>query len=281
MKHPPLLRRSFSNALMAIPLVAASAMGADAPPRAEVAGLQYFRAQAAGLDKELPRPGTQVKLLLTHGDSNWRALDVESSRVMSFVDGAGANLAISDAADIGAVPAGIQPQECSVSADGQKAVVTIWGGGLPATGVDQIKVSGTVAIFCGPSDELSVDWAGVRATGGETFNVQPFRVVTFRGEDHLELELRYLKSAAFIRDVSIATPAGQLASVGTGSQVSSGDEWVWKGDFLLPPRASSVHLTVRYLPISKVETVPFDQTVGLAFGAPTTNPLFRWVKKFL
>ena len=96
----------------------------------------------------------------------------------------------------------------------------------------------------------------------------------------MEFELRYLKSAAFIREVSIATPAGKLASVGTVIQESAGQEWVWKGDFLLPLRADKVDLRVSYLPIQRVDTVPFDLEVGVAFGTPPTNPVLRWLKKF-
>jgi len=208
-------------------------------------------------------------------------MDIGSSQVTAFTDGNGDNLAITDANDIGAVPAGVQPIDSIVSPDGQKAVLTIWGGGIPANGVDDIKIVGSAAIFCGPAEEMTADRAGIRVTGGETFNVQPFRVVTSRGDGRIEFELRYLKSAAFIREVSISTPAGKLASVGTVIQESSGQEWVWKGDFLLPLRGEKVDLTVSYLPIERVDTIPFDLTVGLAFGTPPSNPVLRWLKKLL
>ncbi len=273
--------RFLTAAFTALLLMGAPLSHADAPPsaRAEVASLRYSRSQAAGLESALTRPGTEVRILLTHGESDWRALDTESSHLTALVDGKGVNLAVTDANDIGAVPAGIQPADSFVSPDGQKAVVTVWGGGIPSNGVDEITVRGSAAVFCGPAETINVDREGIRVAGGETFNVQPFRVVTSRGDGRMEFELRCLKSAAFIREVSISTPAGKLASVGAGNQVSSGQEWLWRGDFLLPLRADKVNLTVSYLPIARVDQVPFDLTVGLAFGTPPSNSVMRWLKK--
>lgn len=271
--------RSRRGLILAMALVPAAAWAATVV-RADVASLQFTRTQAPGLESALPRIGTQVKVLLTQGESNWRALDFDSSKITTLVDGKGNNLAISDTMDVGGAP-GIQPDSSVVSADGQKAVLDIWGGGIPANGEDSLRVAGSAVIFCGPPEERSVDRTEVRLAGGETFNVQPFRVVTARTDEGFQIELRYLKSTAYIRGVTLEAADGPLAAVQPGTQTSAGPEWAWRGDFRLPARGDKATLTIRYLPIDKVDTVPFDVTVGVAFGTPPSNPILRWLKRAL
>lgn len=266
--------------LAGLVLLSPPVRAAGDPVRADVASLKFTRTQAPGLESALPRIGTDVKILLTQGDSNWRAIDFDSSRVTALVDGDGHNLEVSDTMDTGGAP-GIQPDGSTVSPDGQKAVLDVWGGGLPANEADTLRVAGSVVIFCGPSEELSVDRTQVRLAGGETFNVQPFRVVTTRTDEGFQVELRYLKSTAYVRGVTLDADNGPMDVLHPGRQSSAGQEWSWRGDFKIPSHGDQVTLTVRYLPIDKVETVPYDVTVGVAFGTPPSNPIVRWLRRAL
>ena len=273
-------RRTACGLLAGLFLVSPTVRAAGDPVRTDIASLQFTRTQAPGLESALPRIGTELKVLLTQGDSNWRAFDFDGSRVTALVDGDGHNLEASDTMDSGGAP-GIQPEGSMVSPDGQKAGLEVWGGGLPANGVDSVRVAGSAVIFCGPPEELSVDRTQVRLAGGETFNVQPFRVVTSRTDDGFEVELRYLKSTAYVRGVTLDADDGPMEVLHPGRQSSAGQEWSWRGDFKMPARGDQVTLTVRYLPIDKVETVPFDVTVGVAFGTPPSNPIVRWLRRAL
>lgn len=248
------------------------------PARADVASMEFTRAQTPGLESVISRPGTRVKVLLTHSNDDWRAIDFGGCRLTTFVDGTGIGLGLDDTVSNGEAVVGIQP-DSQVSLDGEKAVLTIWGGGLPAKGAEEIRVAGSASIFCGPAELSSADRTDVRLAGGETFNVQPFRVVTTRDAGILQVELRYLKTAAYVKDVILATPAGSLPPAGKVTLGSSGEEWVWRGEFLLPPRGDRGTITVRYLPIEKVEAVPFDVTAGIGFNVPSRNPVVRWLKR--
>jgi hypothetical protein len=105
--------------------------------------------------------------------------------------------------------------------------------------------------------------------------------VTARTDEGFQIELRYLKSTAYVRGVTLDAANGALEVLHPGRQSSAGQEWSWRGDFKVPAGADQVTLTVRYLPIDKVQTVPFDATVGVAFGTPPSNPIVRWLRRAL
>lgn len=263
---------AFAILLSALPARAAS------PARADIASMEFTRTQAPGLELQTPRPGTRLTVLLTHADTDWRALDLQATRITAFADDRGATLATSDAPER---PAGLQAAGSFVSSNGGQAVLSVWGGELPGKGAHGLRITGSAAIFCGSSGELSADRADVRFRGGETFNVQPFRVVTSRDGELLGIELRYLKSAAYVSGVTVSGADGPLTLTGESGQASAGDEWVWRGRFVVPPRGEAGAISVRYLPIERVETIPFDLSAGLAFKPPPTNPILRWLKRYL
>jgi hypothetical protein len=281
--------------LLLLLAVAAPRSHAVSAARADVAGMEFIRTRAPGLEAAASNPGTHLKLLLTHGEPDWRAFDFTACKITTFTDDEGGNLALRDASGVGEDGAGIQSAGSVISADGTSALVRIWGGGLPSNGADEIHVTGDIAMFCGPDQEETVDRADVRLAGGETFNVQPFRVVTSRGDQTLQLELRYLRNAALVRGVSVTSTAGRLPPARDPEQTAMGEEWVWRGEFVLPPARpakpksskgaaapqDTATISVGYLPIKRVEQVPFDITVGIGFKTPPANPLLRWLRRFI
>lgn len=247
--------------------------------RVEVAAMRFARLEGVGPGLSLPEPGTYLTLVITRPTARWVGLDFEASKITKVVDGRDHSLLVpnldSDLTE------GVQSNGSLVSDDGETAVLTVWGRGLPHRAAQEIHIAGTAALLCGALEESSADRADVRLSGGETFNLTPFRVVTRREDDVFHVELRCLKSAASIRNIYLTTTNGQLAAIDSPVQVGNDREWLWRGKFSVVGRVDKAWLSVRYLPVEKIETVPFDLSVGLAFQTPSRNPIARWLRRFL
>ena len=264
-------------AVLAWALPAAPSLAQPAPVQVEVLSIEYARESSYAPKDLAPLPGTTVRLLLTHDGNDWRSLDLEQSQVSRFADDRE-----TDFTEGSSPSQRLIASESRISGDGRQAVLAVWAPRLPASGADQLVISGNAVFACGKAEETTVDRTEIRLTGGETYNIQPFRVVTFRpGTGGFAVELRYLKSSARVIAATLNAPGLVLNEAPDVKLEASGEEWVRRSLFPMPPDAKTATLSVRFLPIEKMETVPFEVRNALAFGKITTNPILRWLKRFL